>query len=156
LSLSGLLGLNAATLGALTQSESIVHSLGVNLKWTPFNFNGIRARIGAAQARAQQSLVKYEQAVSVALEETEAAFSHYTRSAQRAALQAQAMKHAQEAERLARLRLDAGVTDLAALLDAQRDQLLSQDAWAQSQTTTATALVSVYRALGGGWEVNTP
>jgi multidrug efflux system outer membrane protein len=31
--------------------------------------------------------------------------------------------------------------------------LEAQDQLAQSETTTATALVAIYKALGGGWEI---
>ena len=37
LSLSGLLGLNAATIGNLVKSEWAVYTLGVGLSWTPFD-----------------------------------------------------------------------------------------------------------------------
>jgi len=152
LSLSGLLGLNAATIGNLVKSESAVYTLGVGLSWTPFDLGAIRARMGATEARALQSLVSYEQAVALALEETEGAFSSYTRSAQRAERQAAATGHAQEAARLARLRFGAGVADFSVVLDAEREVLTSEDALMQTQTATATALVGVYRALGGGWQ----
>jgi len=152
LSLSGLLGLNAATFSNLAKSESMLYSLGVGLTWTPFDLGAIRSRIGATEARAQQSLAAYEQAVAVALEETEGALSSYTRNAQGAQRQAAAAGHAQEAARLARLRYSAGAADLSVVLDAERQTLASEDVLMQAQTATATSLVSVYRALGGGWD----
>jgi len=38
------------------------------------------------------------------------------------------------------------------VLDAQRTQLALQDQLAQSQTRAATALLALYKSLGGGWE----
>jgi len=152
LSLSGLLGLNAATFSNLGRAESAVYSLGIGLRWTPFDLGAIRARLGASEARAQQSLTSYGQAVAVALEEIEGSFSSYNRSAQRAEKQAAAAASAREAAQLARVRFDAGVSDFSAVLDAEREVLGSEDALLLSQTTTATALVNVYRALGGGWD----
>lgn len=152
ISLSGLLGLNAGTFRNLGKSESGVYSLGVGLAWTPFDFGAIRSRIAASEARARNSLATYEQTVAIALEETEGAFSGYTRSAQRAALLQTAASSAQEAARLARIRFDAGVTDFLVVLDAEREVLVNQDLLVQSQSDTATSLVSVYRAIGGGWD----
>jgi outer membrane protein, multidrug efflux system len=43
------------------------------------------------------------------------------------------------------------VTDFLIVLDAEREVLNNRDQLAQAQTDTATTLVSVYRALGGGW-----
>jgi multidrug efflux system outer membrane protein len=42
------------------------------------------------------------------------------------------------------------------VLDTQRTQLSIQDQLAQSETHTATALVAVYKSLGGGWEIEAP
>lgn len=151
ISLSGLLGLNAATFGNLFRAESLVHSLGAGLSWTPLDSGGIRARIAGSEARALQSLATYEQAVALALEETEGAFSGFTRNAQTAQQQAVATGLAQETARLARLRYGAGFTDLTVVLDAEREVLSNEDRLMQAQTATATALVGVYRALGGGW-----
>jgi outer membrane protein, multidrug efflux system len=151
ISLSGLLGLNAATFSNLGKSESVIYSLGAGLRWTPFDFGAIRSRVKASEARAQGSLASYEQTVATALEETEGAFSGYTRNAQRAERLLSAANSAQEAAQLARLRFDSGVTDFLIVLDAEREVLSNRDQLAQAQTDTATALVSVYRALGGGW-----
>ncbi len=151
LSFSGLLGLNAASLANFAKSDSLRYSLGAGLTWTPFDLGSIRARIRASEARAQQSLAGFEQAVAVALEETEGAFSSFSRSAQRADKLDQATRSAAEAASLARLRYDAGVTDFLAVLDAERELLNNRDQLVQAQVGTATALVAVYRALGGGW-----
>lgn len=152
LSLSGLLGLNAATLSSFGKSEAARYSLGAGLSWTPFDLGTIRARIRASEARSQQSLARFEQAVAGALEETEGAFSSYTRNAQRADRLQIAVRSADEAAGLARLRFEAGVTDFLAVLDAERELLNQRDQLVQAQVGTATALVAVYRALGGGWE----
>jgi NodT family efflux transporter outer membrane factor (OMF) lipoprotein len=151
LSLTGLLGLNAATVGALAESASARYVLGAGLRWTPFDNGGLRARIQASEARAQQSLARFDQAVATALEETEGALSSFTRHAQRADRLAEASRSADEAASLARKRFEAGVTDFAAVLDAERVALGQRDQWVQAQVDTATALVNVYRALGGGW-----
>lgn len=150
-SLSGLLGLNAAHLGDLGERDAGVYSLGVSLFWTPLDLGSIRSRIAATEARAQASLASYEQTVRLALEETEGAFSSYNRNAARAAKLDAAAQAAEEAARLARLRYEAGVTDFLAVLDADREALSHREQWTQAQTGTATALVAVYRALGGGW-----
>jgi outer membrane protein, multidrug efflux system len=45
------------------------------------------------------------------------------------------------------------VTDFLTVVDAERTLLEAQDRLAESETLTATALVAVYKALGGGWEI---
>lgn len=154
ITLSGLLGLNAATLSALGNSDALRYSLGAGLSWTPLDSGQIRARIGASEARALASLANYEQTMAAALEETEGAFSSYSRSTQRATPLARAARSADEAAQLARLRFEAGVTDFSVVLDAEREALSGRDQSVQAQVATATALVAVYRALGGGWSAS--
>ena len=63
---------------------------------------------------------------------------------------------AEEAAQLARARFDAGVTDFLVVLDAEREVLTNRDQLVQAQADTATSLVGVYRALGGGWTAPEP
>jgi multidrug efflux system outer membrane protein len=44
------------------------------------------------------------------------------------------------------------VADFLTVLDAERTLLSAQDLLATSETRTATTLIAVYKALGGGWE----
>jgi multidrug efflux system outer membrane protein len=50
------------------------------------------------------------------------------------------------------MRYQSGVADFLTVLDAQRTLLAAQELLAESETRTATALIAVYKALGGGWE----
>lgn len=151
LSLSGLLGFNAATLGTLTNSENRIFTAGLGVRWTPFDLGSLRARINASEARAAQSLAQYEKTVAVAMEETEGAFSDFSNASQRSQQLTAALRSAQEAAKLSQLRFDAGVSDFLVVLDAQRQALSNQDQLLQAQLATAVGLVNVYRVLGGGW-----
>ncbi len=65
---------------------------------------------------------------------------------------AESVKASQQASDLAQARYNDGATDFLTVLDAERVLLEAQDQLAQTDTQTATALVAVYKALGGGWE----
>jgi outer membrane protein, multidrug efflux system len=151
LSLSGLLGFNAMHIGRLVDGPAALWSLGAGLSWTPLDGGALRARVRGSEARAQQSLARFEQTLALALEETEVAFSSYTRETQRAARLEEAAQQAEGAAQLARLRFEAGVADFLVTLDAERAALQQRDALLQAQVATAGALVAVYRSLGGGW-----
>jgi multidrug efflux system outer membrane protein len=112
-----------------------------------------RARIRAADARTEVALALDEQRVLLALEETENALVDFTRQqARHDSLRASAQA-SEKATGLARLRYQFGVTDFLTVLDAERTLLEAQDRLADSETLTATALVAVYKALGGGWKM---
>ncbi len=153
LSLSGLLGLNSNRLGDLSSSGAAVASLGAALSWTAFDFGRTDARVQGAEARSQRSLLVYEQTVTTAIEEAENALSGYTRNAQQAVALREAARSAQQAADIARSRYAGGSIDQLALLDAERQLLSARDQLVATDTNTATALVEVYRALGGGWRV---
>lgn len=153
LSLSGLLGFNAASGSSLFDAAAGRWALGAGISWTPLDSGALRARVQGSEARAQQSLARFEQTLALALEETEGAFSSYTRETQRAARLDEAARQAETAAQLARVRFEAGVTDFLAVLDAEREALQQRDALVQAQVGTAAALVAVYRSLGGGWTV---
>ena len=112
----------------------------------------MRSRIAASEARAQQSLAGYEQTVAIALEETEGALSQFTRNAQQAERLASAARNAEEATRLSRAALRCRRRRSAGRARCRSAQsLAARDALVQSQVGQATALVAIYRALGGGW-----
>lgn len=156
ITVSGLLGLASTQLADLTDGQSRRYSIGAGISWTLLDFGRVRARIKASEARTLQALASYEQTLATALEETEGSFAQFSRNAQRRESLARAERSASEAARLARLRYEAGVTDFLAVLDAERELLSARDALAQADTASATSLVAVYRALGGGWSVPAP
>jgi outer membrane protein, multidrug efflux system len=151
LTLSGSLGLNAGRIADLGDKGSFVASLGANLLWAVIDNGQRRAQVSAADARRDAALAQFDQAVLVALEETEGAFVNYTRSQQRTENLFAAAKAAEGAAKIARARFDAGSIDFLAVLDAERELLQARDRLAQGQTQAATALVGVYRVLAGGW-----
>jgi outer membrane protein, multidrug efflux system len=150
-SLTGLIGFASNRLTSLGDGDSQQYSFNAGLTWPLLDFGRVRSRIAASEARARQSLANYEQTVAVALEETEGALSQFARNAEQTQKLASAARNAEEATRLSRLRFDAGAVDLLIVLDADRQSLTVRDALVQAQVGQATALVSVYRALGGGW-----
>jgi multidrug efflux pump len=149
---NGRLALEAGEFSALGKAGSDTYSFGPGITWAALDLGRVRARIKAAHARADAELAFYEKTVLTALEETENALVEFGRAqARRDYLEASA-RAAQEAVTLANDRYRSGIADFLPVLDAQRTQLSIQQQLAQSQTLTATALVAVYKALGGGWE----
>jgi multidrug efflux system outer membrane protein len=112
----------------------------------------VRANIRVANADMDAALLRYEQTVLVALEETENALFGYTRARTRQARLEVAAEASQQAADLARVRYREGVDSFLTVLDAERRLLEAQDQLASSATDTALAFVLVYTALGGGWQ----
>jgi multidrug efflux system outer membrane protein len=144
---------SAKDFSALSESGADTYSFGPRITWAALDLGRVRARIKAADARAEAELANYEGTVLLALEETEGALVEFGRAQTRRNYLRASAGAAERAEKLATQRYDSGVEDFLNVLDAQRTLLEIQDQLAQSETRTATALVAVYKALGGGWEI---
>lgn len=151
--LLGSIALEADSFSGLFESGSDTFLFGPNIFWAAFDLGRVRAGIRAAGARAEANLAQYELAVLIALEEVENALVNFSRQQERMQYLRESAEASEKAAELARLRFRYGVTDFLTVLDAERTMLEAQDQLAQSRITTATALIDLYEALGGGWEI---
>jgi len=150
---NGQIGFQSSEFSGLFKDGADTYSFGPRITWAALDLGRVHARLKAADAGADAELAGYEKTVLLALEETEGALVEFGRAqARREHLRASAQA-AEEAVTLANQHYQAGVTDFLTVLDAQRTLLSIQEQLAQSETRTATALVAVYKALGGGWEI---
>jgi NodT family efflux transporter outer membrane factor (OMF) lipoprotein len=148
----GSVALEAKSFSGIGSRGSDTFSFGPRIFWAAFDLGRVRARIRQADARAEAALAEYEQRVLIALEETESALVNFGRQGFRRDFLRESAQASEKATALARLRYQYGVSDFLTVLDAERTLLQAQDQLAQSETTAATALVAVYKALGGGWQ----
>ena len=149
---NGRVGLEASTFSGLGGAGSETWSFGPHITWAALDLGHVRARIQAADARTEASLATYEKIVLTSLEETENALVEFGREQTRRDFLDESVQASQTAATLAHQRFENGATDFLTVLDAERVLLEAQNQLAQSQTRTATALIAVYKALGGGWE----
>lgn len=151
LSLGGMLGSFAFRGSALFKSGSESNSAVLGIDWSFLDAGRVRARIAASEAGAQEALAAYQQTVLGALENVENALVRYGRTREEESHLAQASHDSEIAARLARVRLEAGNIGLYEALDAQREQLSAQDAFADSRMRSVRAAVALHQALAGGW-----
>jgi outer membrane protein, multidrug efflux system len=150
---NGNLGVGVNTLSRLGRPGTETYGFGPNLTWAALDLGHISAQLKAARANADVQLAIYEKTVLLALEETENALTDFGREQARRDYLRASERSATTAMSLARQRYDSGVADFLPVLDAERTQLDIQAQLAMSETRTATTLVAIYKALGGGWEV---
>jgi len=150
--LLGSINLGASKLGDLGKPQSFGFSFGPLISWN-FPFNGAaRARVHQAEATANGSLAKFDAAVLAALQETEQSLARLGGAIEREAALKRAVAASDDAARLSRLRFDAGADSFLQLLDAERDRASNRTALAQAAADRADAQISVFKALGGGWQ----
>jgi len=150
---NGQIAFEATDLARLGASGSDTYSFGPRITWAALDLGRVRARIKAAHAEADVQLATYEKTVLTALEETENALVSFGQNLVRRDYLVASAQAAAQAVRLATTRYEGGISDFLPVLDAQRTQLSVQEQLAQTETRAATALVAIYKALGGGWEI---
>jgi multidrug efflux system outer membrane protein len=118
-----------------------------------FTGGKVGKQVDVARARAEQSRYSYEQTVLTALREVEDAVAGVRASRNQVAAQQTQVDALRRALRLAELRYQSGASSYLDLLDAQRSLFGAELSLAQVQGQQATAAVTLYKALGGGWPV---
>ncbi|MBW8370946.1 MAG: efflux transporter outer membrane subunit [Thiobacillus sp.] len=148
--LSGSIGLEALTLGALGNGGA-TSSLLAGITSPVFNAGRLRAQVEIQDAVREQAQVSYEQAVLTALQEVENALVALARNRERVEALAIAAESARNAAELARQRYSAGLIDFQSVLDTERSVLSAEDSLASARADGVLALIRLYKALGGGW-----
>lgn len=148
----GSVGFQANTVSELSSGNNETYGIGPSISWPALNIGRVFANIDQSEAVQQQVIARYEQAVLLALEETERALVQFSASRQRRDYLKDAVEHSSKAVAIAQTQYENGLIDLLPVLDAQRSALTSQLQLAESETGLLTALVALFKALGGGWD----
>lgn len=149
--LSGSIGLDALTMGALGASGAVTRSLLANVAAVIFDGGRLRSKVEIQSAIQEQARIGYEAAVLSALEDVENALVSLSDSRRRVTALRDAAGAARNAALLARDRYTGGLIDFQTVLDTERTVLTVEDTLASAEAEGASALIRLYKALGGGW-----
>jgi len=152
-SLSGFLGFIAGRGSQIGSSAAQAWGVAPSITWAAFDMGSVRARLRGAEADAEGALASYEQQVLLALEESENAFSDYSRAQERLLALLRQSGASRAAAEQAAIRYREGTVDFLVLLDAERERLAAEDAQAQAEVEVYRGVVGLYKALGGGWQL---
>ena len=155
-SLTGTLDLQSSDLGSLFSAGSRAWAFGPRFIWPVFDAGRIRANIGVQTARQEAALARYEQAVLVSLEEAENALVAFAQERLRHRSLVEAVAANRHAVDLSMELYTRGLGDFLSVLESQRSLFVLEDQLVQSERSVVTNLITVYKALGGGWEGWTP
>ena len=150
-SLPGSIGLEALSANHLFSTANRAWSLVGSFAWTVFKGGAIRQNIEVQNALQEQALKQYESTILTALEEVENSLVAYAEEQDRRDTLTEATQAAQRAAQLARDQYASGLIDFQTVLDAERSVLSFQDQLAQSKGQVTANVISLYKALGGGW-----
>lgn len=149
--LSGSIGLEALSLDNLFKTSSSIFGVGPSANWNIFDGGRIRQNIEVQSAIQEQALIGYEASILTALADVENAIKAFADEQLRQHSLLKASEAAQRAVQLATDQYTSGLIDFQNVLNGQRALLSLQDQLAQSKRAVTANLVSLYKALGGGW-----
>jgi NodT family efflux transporter outer membrane factor (OMF) lipoprotein len=152
-SLTGIAGFQSFSVGDWFTGGSRYWSAGPTVTWRIFDLGHVRSQIQTANAQAQQSLAAYEKTVLGSLEEVENGLVAYANEQTRYRALAAAVDANRGAFDLATDRYKKGLATFLDVVDAERSLYQAEDELADSQGRISVNLVTLYKALGGGWEI---
>jgi len=142
-----------AGLSDMFKNNSLGYSVGPSVTWNLFNYGRITNSIRVEDARFQQLAVDYENTVLQAVQEVEDAMTAFLRTQEQVAFLAEAVKAYKNSVDLSTLQYKEGLVDFQRVLDAQQNLVQQQDNWVATTGDVGLNLISLYKALGGGWEI---
>ncbi len=120
-----------------------------------FNYGRLLNQVRVQDAQFQEAILNYQNAVLKAQQEVEDGLVAFSNQQRAVSLLTQAAQAARRSTQLALIQYRDGQTDYTTVLTAEQAQLTVEDALASAQGNVVIGLVTLYRALGGGWAMDT-
>ncbi len=152
LKLSGNLGTQAATIGALGASGTGIAALVGALSMPLFNWADQVSTVTQKEASLDKAKANYTATLVKALEETENALEGISASEKRAEDLKKALAVSQSAADLAQIQYEAGLTDFQTVLNTQRTLFSAEETYQSNKADRSTNYIKLFTALGGGWK----
>ena len=140
----------------LTSSRGFSFGIGPLITWSFPNLLVAGAHVNQARFQASASLAGFNAVVLQALKEVEQALTAYNGELRRRAALASARDNTDTAYRLAQVQLQNGAIGFPDLLQAERNLIQAESQLAASDQALVDDQVTVFKALGGGWEQAPP
>jgi NodT family efflux transporter outer membrane factor (OMF) lipoprotein len=153
LSLTGDAGIESVSLGNWFEPGSRFWSIGPSLQWRALDFGRVRAQVQAQTAVQEAALATFQKTVLVSLQEAENAVVAYAQEQNRHRALADEVANDRRSLDLAESLYAAGRVNFLDVLDVRRSLYEAGDQLAGSDQAVALDLIALYKALGGGWEV---
>lgn len=156
--LSGNLGFQASNVGAygladIFSSQAFTAGFTPSLTWNIFNYGQIVNKVRVQDAKLQQALTDYQGKVLSALKDVEDALVSFLRAQDQSVFLGEAAKSARQALELSYTQYREGQTYYTTVLVAQQNLLTAEDNLASAQGAIALNLITLFKGLGGGWEL---
>lgn len=151
LNLTGSIGSESVTSGALFGAGTATWSAGASLLQPLFHGGELRYKRRAAVANLDNAAAMYRQAVLAAMQEVADTLRALEADARSLAAQVEAERTASDALEIARKQFQVGGVSFLTVLNAQRLYLQARQSRVQAQAARYADSAALFQALGGGW-----
>jgi outer membrane protein TolC len=153
IAINGIIGWDAADLTKLFETKSFIGAVFPSFTWNILNYGRIKNNVRLQEARTQELIAAYQNTVLRAGREVQIPLRGFLRSREQAEDLARSVAAAREATQLGVQQYRTGIIDFNRVFNLETTQVQQQDQSAVAAGNIALNLISVYRALGGGWEL---
>ncbi len=152
LSLSASGGFQSLEFDNWLDASSLFSSLVGSLTQPIFSGRRLRTQMEVAKAQQQQALLNYKQALLTAGREVSDALYTYDAETKKLKARSKELEAYTTAEEYSEELLNNGLANYLEVLTARQNALSSELNYVDSQYAQLSAIVELYRALGGGWK----
>jgi multidrug efflux system outer membrane protein len=150
--LTGSAGFASTALASAVNPANGIFSLAAGLTQPIFEGGALEGQLELSKATYDELLADYRKAVISAFGNVEDALVAIQQTADQALRQEAATAAARRAYEIAQAQLHAGTINILTVLNTEAALFVAEDALVQARFARLQALVSLFSALGGGWE----
>jgi multidrug efflux system outer membrane protein len=151
ISLTSYLGSESISLSNLFTGSAGIFQFATNVSQPIFNADRIKLGVKAAEARRDQALAQYKQAVASAFADVRNALFAQESAHQTLTVESSRSKALSKAYKQAELRYQAGISSRLEFLNTERNYLQAELNRINAEYAQRTAVANVFKALAGGW-----
>ncbi|MHC3994815.1 efflux transporter outer membrane subunit [Thiomicrolovo sp. ZZH C-3] len=152
ISLTGTAGYSSSELDNLLNASAQMWGLGATLYVPLLDFGRIENSVNEAEAKKDEAVMVYAQTVKAAFKEVYDALAKIRAADEKLTAQEEANTALEKVLGLSQRRFDSGYGTYLEVIDAKRALLASRLNLVQLSAARITNQISLYKALGGGWE----
>ena len=153
ISIDGSIDYQAARFQNLFSGHAYTGNIGPSFHWDILQYGRLLNNVRSQTAVFDQLVEAYKQSVLNANQEVENGLVTFLRAQERYQLQKKSADAGAAALDTVRAQWQAGTVDFTRVAQLLQNQVVLEDTLAQVQGEIAAGLITVYRGLGGGWQI---
>ncbi|HLW04867.1 MAG TPA: efflux transporter outer membrane subunit [Azoarcus sp.] len=152
ISLTSSIGTASSSLSGLFESGSRTWTFMPQVSLPIFQGGSLLAGLRTSQVDREIAVAEYEKAIQAAFREVADVLAERATLAERLDALRELVAASSESHRLSEARYHNGIDSYLGVLDAQRQLYSAQQELVNVELIETTSLVTLYKALGGGWK----